>query len=213
MANISYKVRNINTLTFLSGTTGTGSIDVIDDTWNTPPTNTLSADDGLWLTYTGGTTQNANIVFRGSFLPNQNFTYSFLDGAGQSQTGLVGAPLLTSGANLQIFRTWVRKSNTGGANPVYRIFLYDNNVLISQSGNLTLADQLGGQYFEYTWNANTLISSRDGKNVAIEIAQTQGTGGGNANNRRSIEIGAVEWYADVISTTPYKPYSQSMWVG
>lgn len=187
MANIAYRVRSIVSSANLNVAAGVTSI---DDPFNTPPTNTLQADDTLYFTYNGTAGANAPTAFNGNFLVADNFAFN--------------APLLTTGAGLQLYRVWVKKNAPGGSNVGFTITVYDNNVATGTSAGFTVTDT--GNYFQLAWDAS-ILGQEDGSQAGIDITQTSGTTGAAAN-RRYLEIGAIEWYATTQTTETYKPYNQ-----
>lgn len=188
MANIAYRVRSIVSSANLNVSAGVTSI---DDPFNAPPTNTLQTNDNLWFVYNGTLGANTPSSFRGNFLVDENFIFN--------------APLLRPGNGLQLFRVWVRKNNTGGSNVGFTITVYDNDVSTGTSAAFTLTDT-SGNYFQLAWDSSILIQE-NGNLAGIDITQTTGTTG-NAANRRYLEIGAIEWYADVQTLETYRPYNQ-----
>ncbi len=187
MANIAYRVREIVSSANLNVA---GGVTNIDDPFNTPPTNTLQANDNLWFTYNGSAGANSPTALRANFLVADNFTFN--------------APLLTTGTGLQRYRVWVRKNATGGSNVGFTITVYDNNVATGTSAAFTLTDT--GNYFQLAWDS-TILLQEDGSRAGIDISQTSGTTGAVAN-RRYLEIGAIEWYATTQTTETYQPYNQ-----
>lgn len=187
MANIAYRVREIVSSANLNVA---GGVTDIDDPFNTPPTNTLQADDNLWFTYTGTVGANTPTALRANFLVADNFEFN--------------APLLTTGSGLQLYRVWVRKNATGGNNVGFTVTVYDNNVTTGTSAGFTVTGTQN--YFQLAWDSTVLLQE-DGSQAGIDITQTSGTTGA-AVNRRYLEIGAIEWYATTQTTETYQPYNQ-----
>ena len=101
---------------------------------------------------------------------------------------------LNNGPNLQRFRARVRKNATGGATTTVQLQVWENGSLIIGFGQTTIVSTTGVDV-ALTWNAN-LISLQDGSNVEFGVSQFTGGQGGNPNNRRWIEVDAVDWSAD-----------------
>lgn len=98
---------------------------------------------------------------------------------------------LTTGAGVQNFRALVRKSvGSGTGTPTARIELWDNGTLISASSATNVTSALG-QVISFSWDAT-------GRTAATIEAKVYGTkSGGSPTVRASVDVGAVEWNADV----------------
>ena len=144
-----------------------GAITDIDDDPDSP--------DGLWITSDGGGAAELIGDFENS-----------------SRT-------LKVGANLQEFRVLIRRSSAnggpGGGNAVvFDIDLYDNGTIVRNLvSGATQASGASATVYSGTWNANEVGSGND---VEVRVIQTDGFGG-NPNNRRYIDIGAIEWNAEL----------------
>lgn len=101
---------------------------------------------------------------------------------------------LTPGAGVQEFRVLVRKNTLSGTGtPTARIELWENGSLISASGETNVTSSVG-QVISYTWNA----SGRTPSQIEAKVIGT--ASGGSPAVRASVDIGAVEWNADVSSS-------------
>ncbi len=126
--------------------------------------------DGLWLITTDN---NVNTDVRVSFGTP------------------AGTP--TVGADLQEFRALVRQfdeAQTGQPNA--RIELWENGSLVRAGTDETVPD--GGVVVSFTWNASEL-GTADGSLVECKVVGTKSGGGPSARN--TVEMGAVEWNAEV----------------
>lgn len=130
----------------------------------------VDSPDGLWLTATSTT---AASILRVSF-PTPSGT-------------------LRTGANLQKFRIWVRKTNFSGV-PTATIELWQSGVLTSTPLAATNVTSTTGQLLEGTWDASGVTAA----NVELRIT---GTVGGTGGNRATVEVGAVEWAAEDTNVT------------
>lgn len=91
--------------------------------------------------------------------------------------------VLAPGANLQTFKTYIRKKGTG-PDPTVTISLYENNVNRANLGTHTISNTTG-QLITNTWNANLLTNPADAE---IRILSTNPAGA-------LTELGAVRWIA------------------
>lgn len=120
--------------------------------------------DGLWLTAPGS--NNATAV-RASF----------------------GTPTVAP-TGTQTFRAWVRKTNHS-TNPTAVVELYETGgALLATVVASTTITSLTGQMLSGTFAASLLATS-NGSAVEMRIAGT--VGGGNPNNRASVEVGTMQW--------------------
>lgn len=134
--------------------------------------------DAFWLAATG----NGDVALRVSF-PTPG-----------------AAPAIGSG--LQNFRVLLRKNASGGNTVTGQLELWESG------GGAPLASVALNQGFgigaetvdELSWNASNL-GTADGSAVEFRVVQTGGAGG-NPNNRRYLEVGAVEWNAEVEEIIP-----------
>jgi len=99
------------------------------------------------------------------------------------------------GADLQENRWQVRKNAAGGNDPAYSAELWENGALVSTLASGLTVSSTAGIIGSATWNAS-LLAAANGSNVELRLVQTGGHTG-NPNNRRYLEIGAVEWNAEV----------------
>lgn len=135
------------------------------------------APDANWLT----TTNNKNTTCHVSF-------------------GTPSGVKLITGAGVQRFRCWLRKTNHT-TNPTAVINLKENGTLLATLTASTTISSTTGQILQGAFDA-ALLSDITGAGVECEIVGSRGTG--NPGNRASVEIGAVEWnleYLDAISGT------------
>lgn len=129
--------------------------------------------DGNWLIASGN---NVNTALRASF---------------PSPTGNPAV-----GADLQEFRALVRQYDEGqGGTPDARVELWEDGGLIRAGPDTPVPD--GGIVISLTWNANEL-GTPAGSLVECRVVGTKS--GGSPGNRNSVEVGAVEWNADVSAT-------------
>jgi hypothetical protein len=99
----------------------------------------------------------------------------------------------STGAGLQEFRVWVRKSSSGGNACALDIELWESGVLVANLGTSGTITSTTGVIVSFTWDA-TLLGTASGANVEARVDQSSG-GGGNPTNRKGLEVGAVEWNA------------------
>jgi len=99
----------------------------------------------------------------------------------------------TDGVDLQEFRCLVRKTDHS-TDPDVRVELYENGSLVSTP----IADQAlsstTGVVLSAKWDSVSL-GTGDGSLVEVRVVGTPG--GGSPGNRASVEVGAVEWNAEV----------------
>lgn len=106
---------------------------------------------------------------------------------------------LKTGANLQEFRVLIRRSSQnggpdGGNDVVFDIDLYENGTIVRNLvSGATQASGASATVYSGTWNANE-VSNKD--DVEVRVFQTNGASG-NPGNRRYIDIGAIEWNAEL----------------
>jgi hypothetical protein len=99
----------------------------------------------------------------------------------------------TAGADLQEFRAQVREFDTGQTGtPTARIELWENGALVRAGPDFSVIVQ--GQIIAFTWDANELSFS-DGSLVECRVVGTKS--GGSPSSRNTVEVGAVEWNAEV----------------
>ena len=99
------------------------------------------------------------------------------------------------GADLQENRWQGRKNAAGGNDPTYSAELWENSALVSTLASGLTVSIATGIVGSATWNAS-LLAAANGSNVELRLVQTGGHTG-KPNNRRYLEIGAVEWNAEV----------------
>ena len=98
------------------------------------------------------------------------------------------------GPGLQEFRVLLRKDATGGNDPTYDIELWETGggaALATLLSGATLSSD-SGEVVSVTWDAS-LLGSADGS--AVELRIVGNAPGGNPNNKRTVEVGAIEWNA------------------
>ena len=101
---------------------------------------------------------------------------------------------LTTGADLQTFRLYVRVGTAaGGTTPTIDVAIRETG------GGSNLTVQTGitvtsytGEIVEFTWDASVLATI-DGS--AVELYAIGQRSGGNPGSRRSVEFDAIEWIA------------------
>lgn len=100
----------------------------------------------------------------------------------------------TTGAGLQSFRIYCRRSTTtGGNDPDLDIALYENGTLVSTLQTGVAITSLTGQLVTATWDAS-LLGTTDGSLVELYLIGNRSGGGPSA--RRTVEFDAVEWAVD-----------------
>jgi hypothetical protein len=103
---------------------------------------------------------------------------------------------LVPGAGLQEFRLLLRKNNSGGNAVGLTITLRENNTVRATLGTISgLSDT--PTVFSYTFDSSSLAAS-SGEDVEVYVDQTSGGSGGSPAGRRWMEVGAIEWNADVV---------------
>jgi len=102
---------------------------------------------------------------------------------------------LNTGADLQEFKIYVRRSAAGGNNPDVQISLYESGNAgnpLAQTASLEVTSDTG-ELFTLTWDASLLI---DISGVDVECRIDGKRSGGSPANKRTVEVGAVEWNVD-----------------
>ena len=101
---------------------------------------------------------------------------------------------LASGADLQNFRWQVRKNSTSGTGtPTTRAELWENGALVRAGGENNVTSTTG-QVFQFLFNA-TELANANGSLVECRVYSTRS--GGSPSVRAAVDVGAVEWNADV----------------
>ena len=101
---------------------------------------------------------------------------------------------LTTGAGLQEFRAWIRRSQTAGGNdPTVDLELYEAGTLVTQISLGTTVTSTTGVILAGTWDASALAAV---SGVDVECRIVGHRSGGAPGSRRTIEVGAVEWNVD-----------------
>ena len=126
--------------------------------------------DGLWLTAPGS---NNSTEVRVSF-PTPS-----------------GGP--TAGAGLQEFRVLVRKTNHS-TDPMATVEVYENGSLVATLVSSVTVSSTTGTVLSGTWDSS-ILGTQNGS--LVECRVVGGTGSGSPNNRASLEVGAIEWNANV----------------
>ena len=130
------------------------------------------APDAAWLTAPGS---NSNTAARTSFpSPSGN---------------------LITGAGLQEFRVQVRKTNHS-TDPSAVVELWEAGALVATVIGSTAISSTIGQILAGAFDAS-LLADISGAGVECLVAGT--VGGGAPANRASVEVGAVEWNAEVVA--------------
>lgn len=144
------------------------------------------------------TNLTANIANLDEGVSNFDGVYATTNGANANTLLRLSFPsplgTLNSGANLQTFRSRVRRNNTLGNTVTVRLEVRENTVLRANSNNFTITST-AGEDISYTWDASVLSLS-SGANVEIYIVQQAGGSGGQTGNRRWVEIDTADWTAD-----------------
>jgi hypothetical protein len=157
------------------------------------------------------TNLTANIANLDEGVDNFDGVYATNNGANANTLLVLSFPTpsgdLTLGSGLQTFRARIRKNATGGNNPTVRIEVRESGTIRANSGNTTVTS-LTGVDITFTWDASVL-ALQTGVDVEIGIAQQAGGAGGNAANRRWIEIDTADWTADFTEPPPVVGYSFS----
>jgi len=126
--------------------------------------------DGLWLVWDG----NGNTITRVTFpTPTDNPTV---------------------GVDLQEFRVLIREDTAGTNSTSWSLELWENGTLVSAL-NTGIDPAEGGVVVSGTWNASSL-GTADGSLVECHLDQVSG-GTGGPSARKGIEVGAMEWNAEV----------------
>lgn len=107
----------------------------------------------------------------------------------------------TGGADVQEFRILVRKTSSGGNDPVYDVELWDNAAgvpVLAQTlvtgATLTDSDLDPGTVISHTFDHDN-VAAIDGSDCELRVVQTSG-GTGNPGSRRGLEVGAAEWIVE-----------------
>lgn len=140
-------------------------------------------------TFTGGTIAD---IDEGVTSPDANWLT--LNDTAISPTARVSFPTPpgTGLTGTQTFRIYVRKYNTtGGGTPTVTVDLYESGSLVTAGviNLVNLADSTAGQTITGTWS-HTALTDTKGTNVEMLVTITNNGGG---PNRRSGELGAVDW--------------------
>ncbi|MDH3194745.1 MAG: hypothetical protein OEL78_00380 [Hyphomicrobiales bacterium] len=100
---------------------------------------------------------------------------------------------LTAGAGRQEFRILARQNASGGNNPSVTVELYENGAPVSTLISGQTISSTTGIVLSGTWDAASLASI-SGADVECRVLGNRA--GGPPANRRTVEIGAIEWNAD-----------------
>lgn len=92
------------------------------------------------------------------------------------------------------FRIRLRKNAGGGNNPGYRIELWQNGSEVFNTIN-SVFDGTGDNFININWGHSSLVDPEDGSGLELRIIQTSGEGGGA--DARFIEVGSVEFIAEL----------------
>jgi len=127
--------------------------------------------------------------------PDANWMEAVLDS--NNTVCRVGFPTpsgnLDPATDAQEFRIWVRKSATGGGTPDVAIVLYENGTAVSTLVSGVSITSESGQLVSVLWDAD-LLADLSGVDVECLV---QGNSAGGGPNERSVDVGAVEWNAEV----------------
>lgn len=104
---------------------------------------------------------------------------------------------LQTGAGLQVFRAYVRRSNTSStANPTVTISVYENGTS-KDTGTATTVNTSTGMIVSFAWDASVLT---DKTGASVEFYMS-GTVGGSGGSRTTASVGAIEWNYRIVSQT------------
>jgi hypothetical protein len=95
----------------------------------------------------------------------------------------------------QEFKALVRLA-TGGSNSVTAELRIAENNLVRGSSATTTINASGTTMLTLSWNSSVL-TNRSGTDVEVIVEQLSGGTGGSPSTRRYLEIGAIEWNADI----------------
>ena len=109
-----------------------------------------------------------------------------------------------TGAGLQEIQIWVRQFTTGGTSPTVSVNVRENGTLRVNLIVEASVTSSTGQLITGTWDYSS-FTDVEGANVDVEIIGI--ASGGNPNNRRSVEVGAIAWVADYTVGKRYRYYS------
>ena len=156
------------------------------------PSGTFQVD----IVYTGG--GGGPVNRRGIAISWMEFEYPYHipDFRGQFQNP---SKILKTGPDLQEFRALIRRSsaNSGpnGGNTIgFDIQLRENGGFISTIASGTQASGASDTVYSGTWRSSDVVNRN---NVEIGIVQTSGATGVTTADRRYLDIGAVEWNAEL----------------
>ena len=106
---------------------------------------------------------------------------------------------LATGAGLQEFRLWLRSGTNSGfagnGSETADIYLWEGGSLVATLDTGVSVGEMAS-VLSYTWDASSLASV-DGSGVELRVVGNVAGGGGPAGSRAAIEIGALEFNADV----------------
>lgn len=118
------------------------------------------------------------------------------DGNGDTICGVnFPTPSANPSGSAQEFRVLIRKSASGGNDTTWALQLREGGIQVGSNLATGTTTSTTGEVVSGTWNAASL-GTADGSAVQCYLVQTGG-GGGAPASRRGVEVGAVEWNADV----------------
>jgi hypothetical protein len=121
--------------------------------------------------------------------PDSNYLLTNSSGAATCIADFPAPPFRMAAGATQEIRSLVRKNNSGGNSVGYTVELRQGGTVVA-SANFT-----AGAATVVSVTANTSAFSQiQGTSVDVRIVQTSGATGAT-NNRRYIEVGAIEWNA------------------
>jgi len=111
-----------------------------------------------------------------------------------------------TGAGLQKFRIWCRRSTTvGGNDPTLDVALWEADSQVSILQTAISITSLTGELVEVTWDA-TLLGTADGSVVELHVIGQRS--GGSPGVRRTVEFDEFEWVVDYSAgaVAPFPPW-------
>lgn len=103
-----------------------------------------------------------------------------------------------AGADLQLFRIWVRRTNNSARVPSLDLELYENGALLSTLLNNVAVNSVTGELLTAAWDASLLT---DPTGAGVELRVVGNVSGGPVAQRNTIEIGAVIWVSGAHAST------------
>ena len=127
-------------------------------------------EDGTWLTSDGANTQTV-----AASLPTPSGD-------------------LNTGAGLQTYRVWGKKSASGGGTPTLVISVRETGDVVDlATGSTESVTSATGEEFLFTWDASVLNDGLDGAAVEVFITMSKDGGG---DNERNVDIDSIGFITD-----------------